>query len=388
MVSTSARAAEVGERVVDHRDVDRADRAEVLGDHEVGVEAGQRALVEVVEVLAAAHRLGHERVDLRGRQPLRHRAGRHDRAGLRASTGWSHSKVTPDHVVARRRGRTGSRSSRAATRRCACPDPDGLASRDGRRRGSTPGTRRLGSGALARPPASAYSVGAGGLRPHLVEIHRPTCAPSSRRLRGAGGGGQRGRGADAARGRARRCTRMSSAVRTTGRLGCLLRSPVLLGFVNGSPHAVEDTSVFPHRRSRRARCRARAATGSPEEHVVIHHLLDDVDGAGALGQGAGRRHAVDGPRSCSATPSPTRSAAALAGGPARGRLITGRRGRLATSESRGADRGAGRADGCAEPGPRGLRVRGCPTRRRPCCSCWRWRGWRRGSWTRSSAAAG
>ena len=34
------RAAEVGERVVDHRDVDRAHRAQVLGDDEVGVEAG------------------------------------------------------------------------------------------------------------------------------------------------------------------------------------------------------------------------------------------------------------------------------------------------------------------------------------------------------------
>ena len=51
------RAPEVGQRLVDLGDVERADRAEVLGDHEVGVELGERAGVEVVEVRAVAHRL-------------------------------------------------------------------------------------------------------------------------------------------------------------------------------------------------------------------------------------------------------------------------------------------------------------------------------------------
>ena len=47
------------------------------------------------------------------------------------------------------------------------------------------------------------------------------------------------------------------------------------GFVNGH-HSLEDASVFPHLR------RAEPATAPvldrlSEEHVVIHHLLDDVD---------------------------------------------------------------------------------------------------------------
>ncbi len=47
------------------------------------------------------------------------------------------------------------------------------------------------------------------------------------------------------------------------------------GFVNGH-HTLEDTSVFPHLRN------AEPAAGPvldrlAEEHVVIHHLLDDVD---------------------------------------------------------------------------------------------------------------
>ena len=75
------RAAQVGEGVVDDRDVDRADGAQVLGDDEVGVQPGQRTLVEVVEVVAAPHRLHHEGVDLGRRQPLGHRARRDDAPG-------------------------------------------------------------------------------------------------------------------------------------------------------------------------------------------------------------------------------------------------------------------------------------------------------------------
>ena len=56
MVTTSRGAAQVGQRVVDDGDVDRADRAEVLGDDQVRVEPRECALVEVVEVLAARQR--------------------------------------------------------------------------------------------------------------------------------------------------------------------------------------------------------------------------------------------------------------------------------------------------------------------------------------------
>ena len=56
MVSTSAVQPRWASASSTDRDVDRADRAEVLGDDQVGVQPGQRALVEVVEVLAARHR--------------------------------------------------------------------------------------------------------------------------------------------------------------------------------------------------------------------------------------------------------------------------------------------------------------------------------------------
>ena len=74
-------AAEVGQGIVHDRDVDRADGAQVLGDDEVGVQPGQRSLVEVVEVVATPHRLHHEGVDLGGRQPFGHRARRDDATG-------------------------------------------------------------------------------------------------------------------------------------------------------------------------------------------------------------------------------------------------------------------------------------------------------------------
>jgi hypothetical protein len=93
-------ATEVGESVVDDRDVDRADRTQVLGDHEVGVDAGQRALVEVVEVVAASQGVHHEGVDRSRRQALGHRGRRHDRpgAGLRREVAL---EGHPHHVVAR-----------------------------------------------------------------------------------------------------------------------------------------------------------------------------------------------------------------------------------------------------------------------------------------------
>ena len=96
MVSTSAVQPRWASASSTTRDVDRADRAQVLGDDEVGVEAGQRALVEVVEVLAArASRSATKASISAGRQALGHRAGRDDAPASRASAGWSHSKVTP-----------------------------------------------------------------------------------------------------------------------------------------------------------------------------------------------------------------------------------------------------------------------------------------------------
>ena len=61
----------MGQRVVDDRDIHRAHRTEVLGDHEVRVETGESALVEVVEVLAGSHRGRDEGVDPGGVQPFR-----------------------------------------------------------------------------------------------------------------------------------------------------------------------------------------------------------------------------------------------------------------------------------------------------------------------------
>ena len=79
-------AAEVREGVVDDRDVDGAHRAQVLGDDEVGVQSGQRALVEVVEVLARRASRRPRVVDLAGVSPSGI-AWSTRSAGLRASRG-------------------------------------------------------------------------------------------------------------------------------------------------------------------------------------------------------------------------------------------------------------------------------------------------------------
>ena len=94
-------AAEVGEGVLDVGGVDGADGAEVLGDHEVGVEAGERARVEVVEVLARAPSRADTAASIWARlEALGERARRHDPPRARASGGWSHSKVTPTTSLA------------------------------------------------------------------------------------------------------------------------------------------------------------------------------------------------------------------------------------------------------------------------------------------------
>ena len=50
-------APQVGQRVVDLRHVDRAHRAQILRDDELGVEVGEGAAVEAVQVLAGCHPL-------------------------------------------------------------------------------------------------------------------------------------------------------------------------------------------------------------------------------------------------------------------------------------------------------------------------------------------
>ena len=84
-------------------DVDRADRAQVLGDHERRVEGAQRVGGEVVEVLAPRDRVDDVGVDLGRRQPRGHRGGRHDRAAARLGRGVA-LEGHADHVVARAEG--------------------------------------------------------------------------------------------------------------------------------------------------------------------------------------------------------------------------------------------------------------------------------------------
>ncbi len=96
-------AAEVGERVVDGRDVDRADGAEVLRHHEVGVELGERARVEPVEVLARRQRSTDEVVDLLRSEAFGHRRRGHDPALARGRREVALERH-PDHVVTRSDG--------------------------------------------------------------------------------------------------------------------------------------------------------------------------------------------------------------------------------------------------------------------------------------------
>lgn len=92
-------AREVVERVVDLAHVDRADRAQVLGDHEVRIDVGERTTFEPVQVLPGGDALLDDGVDLVGRQPGRERGGRHDPLGARL-VGEVAFEGDPGHVVA------------------------------------------------------------------------------------------------------------------------------------------------------------------------------------------------------------------------------------------------------------------------------------------------
>jgi hypothetical protein len=96
-------AAEVRQCVLHHGDVHGAHGAQVLGDHQIRVQAGQRVLVEVVEVLSCTSRRGHERVDPGGVEPLGQGAGGDD-APLACGRRVVALEGHPDDVVARADG--------------------------------------------------------------------------------------------------------------------------------------------------------------------------------------------------------------------------------------------------------------------------------------------
>ena len=139
-------AAEVGQRLVDHVGGQRADPAQVLGEHEVGVEAAQGALVQRVEVLARRGPGTHRGVDLGRASCRRCRCPRR----------------RPRPGCARRPGRRTRRSRRPAGRR-----------RRGRGRSRSPT-------AAGTPPAGARPASSGPRR----RRHR------SQRDSGGGGGGR------------------------------------------------------------------------------------------------------------------------------------------------------------------------------------------------------
>ena len=117
--------------------------------------------------------------------------------------------------------------------------------------------------------ASAYSPAQETYYRHLVEIHDHLRSELSR-LHGLVEEVRRG---VLTAGEARSEVHAMSLRQNNWTLGAYCQS--YCGFVNGH-HTLEDTSVFPHLR--------RAEPGAApvldrlsEEHVVIHHLLDDVD---------------------------------------------------------------------------------------------------------------
>ena len=76
-------ASEVAQRIVDPFDVDGANRAEILGEHQLGIETGQRLLVEPVEIFARRDALDDERIDLGRAQPFGQCRRRNDAAAAR-----------------------------------------------------------------------------------------------------------------------------------------------------------------------------------------------------------------------------------------------------------------------------------------------------------------
>ena len=111
-------APEVRERVVDPIQIDGAHRAEVLREHDVGVELGQRAFVEAVQVLARGDTRADDGVDLRRRQALGQRRRRHDPPAPRLGRVVALERHA-DEIVSPIQARTRSRSPTGAGRRSA-----------------------------------------------------------------------------------------------------------------------------------------------------------------------------------------------------------------------------------------------------------------------------
>ena len=111
-------ASEVGNRVVDRRDVDGAHGTEILGHDEVGFEIGEGAAIESVQVLASGHALLDDGIDAGGVETLGERRRRHDplRTGGRRKVA-----LERRHRRHRRRARarTGSQWPTAAATRSA-----------------------------------------------------------------------------------------------------------------------------------------------------------------------------------------------------------------------------------------------------------------------------
>ena len=182
---------------------------------------------------------------------------------------------------------------------------------------AAPGTRRPGRPSTSRRRRGVLRRSRRPTTEHLVEIHDHLRSELTR-LHGLVEEVRRGR-ADGGGGRARRCTPCRCG-RTTGR-----SAPT------ASPTAASSTATTRSRTPASSRtCAAPSprprpcSTGSQEEHIVIHHLLDDVDRA-LVGAGPGRRRGCARRRGgiaagasatgCSAT-WPTRSASCAARWPA------------------------------------------------------------------------
>src|SRR3954454_22018508 len=128
---------------------------------------------------------------------------------------------------------------------------------------------------LAQPEAGAeaegttYAAGQQGAAEHLVAIH-DHLRSELERLQGLVDEVRRGL---LTAGGARAEVHAMSLRQNNWTIGAYCQS--YCGFVNGH-HSLEDASIFPHLR------RSEPATAAvldrlSEEHLVIHHLLDDVD---------------------------------------------------------------------------------------------------------------
>jgi hypothetical protein len=122
---------------------------------------------------------------------------------------------------------------------------------------------------LAEPADASYAPAQDAYHRHLVEIHDHLRAELTR-LHGLVEEVRRG---VLTAGEARAEVHGMSMRQNNWTLGAYCQT--YCGFVNGH-HTLEDASVFPHLR-RAEPAAAPVLDRLSSEHVVIHHLLDDVD---------------------------------------------------------------------------------------------------------------